>query len=856
MGSVITYSPQTASALLDLIDVAGGDLTNVRLPNIAPTNLNAVTVFDSPGLQTGGGQGVLAAGTLAGIDDPVAVLAISVNWAGFNTFFLQNYLTTGDSPPASLQLQTQLISGKKLAQVALGYALMFSNLRRKVWTALDDLDRVPGFDQSYPLIVVGMGPSAPVAQMIAAELRPGQENPNGPQGAKSKATAVSSYAFSSAHYGNDNYAAGLAKAVPATFVANLNDLDFYPSALGAPADWVASGVAQAISAKVPATDAPWLERTPAFYQTAYGRAAPALPDGGSLAPPLPAGFESDLAYTLSTLGLIAYARFQHPNLGVSPPLPGGYALIADVKVNNVLWGTVFGTLGKVVVALRGPCTWVESLAFNQQGALMPFPGDGMGRVLTGLAGFYQDLHAALATTLAGIANIAQSELYFTGHDFGGSLATMIGYAQTKTPTGGVPVTSAIYGFGTNRFCDQVFASTLATELSGKSFQIIRPTDVIARNAGLNLLAAPPVQVSLSGGSAAAAGSTTGHTLALYNALLNPRAMMAPGPAAGAGDAPNALELALLPARADPPQDVAGAAPLSAMMARMTAFYGIAPAHLGGAALDTADHNGWLTLTGSPTASHHAPAQVCVKGPATYAAGSIRIRSGQNMVITSPDDRPVRVLASSIHIEKGGKLTVSTNAEIIADTLSSDAGAVPTISVVGTDGVNGTPGLNGPAGSPGMPPSGGHAGSPGASGGYGSDGGAGTKGSCPSHLTFKIGEITSDFIVEYINGNGGTGGNGGNGGAGGTGAPDGDGGRGGNGGNGGNGAMPGPQVMIFYKTKAPDATFTLKLLGGRGGDPGQGGVGGPGGATGAGGAPGSFGAHGSPATVTMQQDPDL
>lgn len=869
MGTVTTYSAETASALLDLIDVAGGDLQNVRLPNVGSTNLNAVAVFDSPGFQTGGGQGVLAAGTLAGIDDPVAVIAVSVDWPGFSAFFRQNYLTIQDTPPASLNLQTQLISGQKMAQVALGYTLMFGSLRTKIWTALDELNRVPGFNQSYPLIVVGMGPSGPAAQMIAAEVRPGQSNPNGPQGATSKTTAVGSYAFSNASYGNDNYNAGLVQAVPASFVANLDGLDFYPSSTGSPADWVPSGAAQTLSAGVPATDAPWLERTPAFYQTAFGGDPPVLPSGGSLAVPVPPGYGSDLAYTLSTLGLIAYARFQHPNLGVSPPLPGGYTLTADIKVNDVLWGTVFSTLGKVVVALRGPCSWVEFLALYGQGTITPFPGDGSGHVLTGLSDFYTELQTVLAGLLPGIPQIAQSELYFTGHDFGGSLATMVGYNQHKAPTTGVPVTSAIYGFGTNRFCNQVFALTLSTELDGKSFQITRPADVIAQNEGISVLAAPPAQLALSGGGTSSANSTTGHTLALYNSLLNPRAMAAVSKAAtGSGVAPNALELALLPARAVLTKRATDAPPLGEMMAKATAFYGIDPSHLTGSALDTGDHNGWLSLPGNPTHLSPPPAQMFVSGPVTYAASSIRVRAGHNLIIGGPGSRSVRVMASKIHIENGGNLIVATNAEIIAATLSSGGSTdAPMITVTGTDGTDGAPGVGGSTGRQGIPPSPGHPGTPGTNGGDGGNGGPGGTGTCPASLLFKIGDIQSSFIVACIKGNGGQGGNAGAGGPGGNGSQGGDGGQGGTGGNGGNGATPGTEITILYKTKDPSATFTLKPLGGRGGDPGQGGAGGAGGVsdpstphkngtTGVGGQPGTFGVHGTPATVVLQQDPSL
>ncbi|WP_346897382.1 hypothetical protein [uncultured Roseibium sp.] len=816
MASVTQYSADTANALLDLIDVAGGDLNNVRLPNTPPTKLNAVTTFENSAISSGGGRGVLVAGTLAGGDGNVAVLALAADWSLFDAYFRQSYLTGVQSPPPSLGLDLQIDKSEPTAQIASGYQFMFGKIRNQVWTALEALANVPGFGTSYPLIVVGMGPAAPLAQMVAAEVRPGQSDPVGGSGAKSKVSAVASYVFSCAGYGNDNFGNGLLKAVPASFVVNLDTVDHYPSDTGSPADWTVSGARQSASAKVPVTDVPWLERTPVFYQTAFGGGQPALPGNGTT--DQPKGFSADLAYTLSTLGMIVYGLEQHPELGASPAIPSGYTLEADIKVNGVLWGLVFTTLGKVIVALRGPCSWVEILAFYDDGTTRPFPGSGAGGVLTGLSDFFPDLLTATTAALKDISGIATSDLYFTGHDFGGSLATMVGYNQKVSPAAGIAATTGIYGIGTNRFCDYVFVSTLTAALPDMCFQVTRPNDKIAASAGLSLLAPPPVQVSLIGGTTSRANSTTGHTLAIYNSLMNPRASATA--AAGKG-APNALELGILAAPAQAGKAVISG--LSDLSLKTAGFSGIDPAHLAGAELDTADYNGWLTLSDTPRSGGVPAAQALAAGPVRYATGPIRIRAGHRLVITSRQRRTVEVTTPSIAVEPGGRIVLQTETTITADTLESSDGSPVNITVQGTDGAQGLQGAPGARGADGH---GSMQGAPGSNGGWGTGGQDGT---VPGTVTFTIGDIQTSLNISYIGGNGGTGGAGGSGGDGGS--PGGNGGNGGHGGNGGNGATPGPQVTIYYKAMSPTAEICLSLQGGRAGAPGIGGAGGQGGTSG-------------------------
>src|SRR5437016_1723363 len=96
MANSIPYASSTASALLDLMDIAGGDLSQAFLP----ANLNLVTTFSSPLISSGGVQGLLATGTMPGVTGQVAVLVVAAAWPQFNSFYQLSYLTaTVDAPP-------------------------------------------------------------------------------------------------------------------------------------------------------------------------------------------------------------------------------------------------------------------------------------------------------------------------------------------------------------------------------------------------------------------------------------------------------------------------------------------------------------------------------------------------------------------------------------------------------------------------------------------------------------------------------------------------------------------------------------------------------------------------------------
>lgn len=170
-------------------------------------------------------------------------------------------------------------------------------------------------------------------------------------------------------------------ALGSVFLCNLDGIDFYPSIAGAPTGFAYSGAVQTLTASVPTTsDVPWLERTPAFYQTAYGAPQPQLAGGGTVTPV--SGYSGDLAYTLALLTTATYGRFQHPDL--SQPLPSGYTRAADVAVNGVVWASIYSSGDRTVVASRGACSWIELLAFMGNGSLLPLPWfTSGGRILQG-----------------------------------------------------------------------------------------------------------------------------------------------------------------------------------------------------------------------------------------------------------------------------------------------------------------------------------------------------------------------------------------------------------------------------------------------------------------------------------------
>lgn len=855
MGTVSQYSATTANALLDLVDIAGGDLSQAYLP----ANLNLVTTFANGSVTSGGGQGFLATGTIAGIDGPVAVLAVAVNWPAFISFFEQAFLTATTTPPPYLNV------GSNDTLIAQGYSLAYNAIHTQIWAAIAKLKLVPGFASNVPLLVVGMGPAGPLAQLAALDLRPGQTGPDGSGGSMtSPAVAAGCYSFSTPAYGDASYAAAVTAALGSVFLCNLDGIDFYPSIAGAPTGFAFSGAAQTLTASVPASDVPWLERTPAFYQTAYGAPQPQLPGGGTVTP-VP-GYSGDLAYTLALLTTATYGRFQHPDLPQT--LPSGYTRAADVAVNGVTWASIYSSGDRTVVASRGACSWIELLAFMGNGSMMPLSWfTSGGRILQGLYNFYPSYAAALFTALSGVPGVAGKPLVFAGHDFGGALAALAAYNLALVPYSGIPSATAVYGFGTVRFGDYTFQSAYQTALGGVSYQLLRPNDAIAANPGLSVMAPLPTTMRLSGGMLSPVNSTTGHALALYTSLLNPQASAtaqsfaavqpaAVPPAAGPGAAlpANARRLGLLGATAAPRIVAATEPELTPFLARMVEFHGLHPGHLAGPALDTAAHQGRIVLSADPRVSTVAPAQVFAGGSRVFATSPIMVRAGQTLHIGSPGSPPLRLVAHSILLEPGATLSVESPAHLAVGTMTAVAAggpATPNIIVQGANGTNGGPGYQGSTGAPGAP------GYPGGNGGAGQSGAWGANGILPSSSTFSVGTISGTFIVRVIGGQGGDGGQGGAGGAGGNGGSGAAGGRGGNGGGGGQGGngANGTAIIIRYGTMEPGTSVVFQDFGGLRGAGGASGTGGPGGAgqpPGPSGYPGNPGLSGQPGTPSTLQ----
>ncbi len=836
MVAVTQYSATSAKFLLQLVDVAAGDLSQAWLPG----GLNLVGTFAIGTLQGGGGQGFLATGTVPGIDGEVAVLAVAADWPDFIAYFSEPYLSGTFGPPSCLN-----ITENGATQMAMGYSFMYGNLHGLIWDAITKLKKVPGFTTTFPMVVVGMGPGGPLAQMAALDVRPGQTGPQG--GSKPDPTPVSAvgcYSFSTPAYGNQAYASAMTKALGSTgsvFLCNLTDVDKYPDMTGSPTDYTPSGTPQTLNAGMPATDVPWLERTPTFYQTAYGGPQPTLPRDGSINPPLPRGFSSDLAYTLSMVCQTVYGRFQHPDL--PNPLPAGWSLATDVKVNGVLWASIATTTDSAVVAVRGPCSWVEQTAFIGQNYMTTLDWIPRGAIIAGLAAFYPDFATALFQAMSKVSGLSDRKLYYCGHDFGGALAALAAYDQSIKNRSGIPAATAVYGLGTVRFADYLFVEYgYGPSMGAISYQVTRPSDVIAASSGMNAMAPLSTQVALQGGAFSTANSTTWHTLALYSSLLNPSASVSAADAVAVAPSPNAHELGLLGVVKAKPFDTTEPHGLPNFLAKRAAFYGIPAAHLSVPALDTADHKGKIVVSTDPKASHVLPSKVLAGGHSTFAASNIFVRANHEVHITSPDNRPVHLMANKVTLEPGAKMVLHVPFMLTADTMESQASdETPNLLLQGTDGINGSDGHNGAHG--GDAPSG-HRGGP---GGYGQNGMPGGDGLGPANASFRVGTISGLFTVEITGGNGGNGGGGGAGGQGGSGSPSGNGGDGGDGGNGGN-AGTAPQVIVYYGVMTPDTQLRLVNQGlrpGAGGRAGLGGSPGPGYPIGQVGDPGLPGKAGAP-----------
>lgn len=842
--TTLTYTAQDAAALAPLAEMAGG-----RLPTYLPFWSLVGTI--GPVTFAGRGQGFTAMGRLPSTNAQVAVLALGSTWNNFTGFYAPNQLQLTQVPGEILPQP----AAPAAANAQTGFVTMIQALEAALTTAVKRLAALDPFTTSLPLVVVGIGPGAPLAQLAALYLRPGNTLA---QGAMSPVTEIACYAFSCPPVGDAGFQRQAGQCVASLYTVNATGIDFFPAVpTGSSLTW--AGNAEPVSAKLPTYDSPWEERTAAFYAAALRESeAPAVSASPARAPTTAAAtnaasYNANLAYSLAITCAVAYQRFQHPTLFTYPSTLG-LSVGADIQSGDgVTWGTVFTGPSTVAVTFRGTTSFFELVQTLDGIDMSAPPWLTSGTVLTGIATVYQSLRPSLLAQLqAAFAKNPNAVLYVAGHDVGAALASLAALDLSSAPTSGIPVPAALYSFGCPPFGDfdflQYFGKTLP-----QSFQIARPSDVIPKLMLNGTLFALPTAVSLAGTAPDPADGNSYHAVATYIRLLNPFVATRIAAASLAAqpeemDVSGELTTGLAPAQADHFE--------AALKAR-----NIRPGQVPAGTLDSAaTPDGVLRIGWSPRgtrASSIAPVGVDGrKMDGYFAHQEIRVRSGHSLVVQAEEGHRAHLVTGRLTLEPGSRVDVQGAFTLSAAELAAPPAGSPgtTLYFVGADGAPGfagAPGASGMDGAPGTP------GSMGSSGGFGSPGGAGLP---MAPATVALGLVTGTVTIVAHGGNGGPGGPGGRGGAGGRGGSGAGGGNGGNGGGGGPGGSGGAgnPVTITYQSLGTGGNFVVQQqssVGGHGGAGGGGGLAGagqPDGRPGVPGPTGGVGTPGTPGTVTIVQ----
>jgi hypothetical protein len=835
-----SFNAADAAAMVALAALTELDLTHLFLE--PPWKL--IQTFRST--TTSHAQGFVAMGPLpSNPSTTVAVVAIGASWSDFLETYLAGQHVLSFPPNGLFPSGT---AGFPMAD--LGYSNMYSGARSAMWEqVLFAKNTVPEFKNAMPLVVTGIGPGAPLAQFAAVDLLPDhiwRQN-------ASPATGVTAYTFSNVAFGNSDFANAVNKNVPAAFAVNLTTgtgvvVDPYPTAPGNAADSFYAGQQIGANAKIPPFDCPWTERGSAYYQlTLTGQilkatgatprvqrrdfAAGVLAARAAAAPAnaLLAGssYNPTLAYTLTLLDLAAYQRALHPDLPLQLPPP--YVFARDITANGVNWGSLFVSTDRVVASFRGTTTWQETVdAWGTVDLSNPAWLSVAGRILTPPSNLYDSVRDDLRSQLVAIGQ-ANLPLVLSGHDTGGSLASLAMLDLTLNPQRGAPAASSVYTFGAPPLGDTTFAASYNTKAGANSFQVARPEDVIPQLVfGAAFFSVTvPTQVPLQGGLGDPSNGSTFHPLTVYSQILNPQTAV------------TLAERELTDSERKHFDEGLSSHIRWNEITKCT--------------LDSAENDGRLVFSWETHPSPIPPKRSYDRSTAYIGVMRVIVRPGHEMLIEAPEGQKVHLAATELVLSPGSRLRIATNAHLHVSRLTVPAlndasidAAPPRVYVAGADGANGSAGPAGAAGVNGVPRQ------PGGNGSHGGAGSSGSPGANAPDAELHFDTISGDFVIVGRGGAGGAGGAGGPAGGGGMGgaspngqlAPGGAGGDGGSGGGGG-AAGNGSKVIVTYRTLAPGARIFIGTPDAPGGAAGMGGPGGAGGRGQPNGIPGAAGAMGTP-----------
>ncbi|OZG72738.1 hypothetical protein BTA51_14540 [Hahella sp. CCB-MM4] len=424
-------------------------------------------------------QGFIAKGPINSNGDIAAALSLGITWEDF----LGTSIAPFD-PTAQAELPAQVTGTGNVGKVLNLFASAYNNVRGNIWEVVTD------YLSDLPLYICGMSLGGPIAQIAALDLRPGNTGPS--KGQKSPDTQPAGYVFSTANYGNTEFATYFNNTVSDQFnfraYKSTEAVDLFPTE---PSDslYAAAGEVVQLNISIPEYDVPWLERSDVFYLEALGGTPVQQPPQPGFISNPPSDFSQTRAYAFSQLVAAAYAFAQHPGsvVNTSP-----YNLEAIIESNGAPFAYIFTSVTDVVVAVRGTTTGLEFLSMEANSSLVAtdFNPDNQAQVHKGAYSVYTGPVSSTDSTsfsdklLSTVSSMMSGrKLWLTGHGFGGALANIAAADYAMNPGKGLEV-SGVYTFGSNAVANSIFKSDFDQSLSGKSFQILRLKDRIPTSIGV------------------------------------------------------------------------------------------------------------------------------------------------------------------------------------------------------------------------------------------------------------------------------------------------------------------------------------------------------------------------------------
>ncbi len=508
--------------------------TQAALPTLVnsgpqlPGGWVTLTIFSSRATVTPV-QGFLSVGPVNEDGDLAVALSLGITW---NAFYRNNILGF-PLPENSLKPLSARIMGRNAPPAAMVmpvFADAYVNVQNAIWDSLTYLDNNDYND--LPFYITGMGPGAPVAQICLLDFKKGNLGPNQQYPPEKLAEG---YTFSAPPFTNlefQGYYNTLVtnKVMPAqnAFWAATPTItaDFFPINAG----FYPLGKIQYIeSLKLPIFDVPWWNRSDVYYLEQLG----GKPHKNN---PIPVSFSNspkdflqNIAHSLSLMTAVTYQLAQRPGsvsrIDITPYRL--YKVIGD----GASFAAIFQGPDSVVVTFRGTISFREYYTYNCKSIYAPvsFVSDSMAEVHAGTAAIYNlPITSGGTTTTLSAALIAElktiapgKELYLTGHDIGGAVASLAAMDYEMSQYGFN--VKALYTFGSTLFSNIIFRDLFDEKVGAYSYQLLRLNDTlpnaIITYGFFGLLNPITVKGQLE------TEESTYHSLAGYAKLLNPYASL-------------------------------------------------------------------------------------------------------------------------------------------------------------------------------------------------------------------------------------------------------------------------------------------------------------------------------------------